>query len=607
MVKYLSKFMYVLGERKSHLVYILFLFLSTSLLDTVGIGLIGPFLLLVNSPTIIHTNPLGQWIYSQLNLKTDAYFISLFGLAIVVVFYIKSFLTFKVQKYVLKFSYSQQGELSKKLLGAYLSAPYIYFLNKNTAVLIQNIFNESRNFANGIMLPLLNSVSYAIISICLTALLIKTSPSATIGILLVLLIPILLYQSSKHKLVQWGKEGSIANVGLLRTVNHSLGGLKETRIIGCEPYFEQKMAEYVEVFETTVSQSQAFKLLPRILIEAVLITFLVGLTSLFLLSNQNSQNLTSVLGVFAMASIRLIPSISQLTNSAASLRGYSHTLNTLYYELKELQELKEGTAKSFLTLGTDKETIATQSSSHILPFSQEIVLEKVSYSYPNSSTLALEDIGLTIKKGQAIALIGKSGAGKTTLVDMILGLLTPSQGDIKVDGHSVYSNLRAWQNLVGYIPQSIFLMDDTLARNIAFGLPDHLIDFTKVEKAIEAAQLEELIEDLPQGIETVIGERGIRLSGGQRQRVGIARALYHEREILILDEATAALDNETERLVSKAIQSLSGTKTLIIIAHRLTTIEHCDQVYLMEKGCIVRSGRYEEVVPKEFLPQQISN
>ena len=600
MMRYLSKFMYVLGERKSHIPYILFLFLLTSLLDTVGIGLIGPFLLLVNSPEIVHTNPISHWVYSQLNLKTEVHFISLFGLAIVVVFYIKSFLTFKVQKYVFKFSYTQQGELSKKLLSAYLSAPYIYFLNKNTAVLIQNIFNESRNFANGIMLPILNSVSYGIVSLFLAILLIKTSPSATIGILLMLLVPVFMYQRFKHSLVQWGKEGSLANVGLLRTVNHSLGGLKETRVIGCEPYFEEQMAGYVEIFETTVSQSQVVKLLPRILIEALLITFLVGLTSLFLLSNQNSQNLTSVLGIFAMASIRLIPSISQLTNSAASLRGHSHTLNTLYYELKELQELKESNAKSF----TSKETAANQSSSRALPFSQEITLDKVGYSYPNSSALALKEISLTIKKGQSIALIGKSGAGKTTLVDIILGLLTPNQGDIKVDGASVYSDLRAWQNLVGYIPQSIFLMDDTLAKNIAFGLPDHLIDSTKLEKAIAAAQLEELVEDLPQGIETVIGERGIRLSGGQRQRVGIARALYHEREILILDEATAALDNETERLVSEAIQSLSGTKTLIIIAHRLTTIEHCDYVYLMEKGRVVKSGSYAEVVPKEFLSQQ---
>ena len=238
-----------------------------------------------------------------------------------------------------------------------------------------------------------------------------------------------------------------------------------------------------------------------------------------------------------------------------------------------------------------------------MPFFDEIILDRITYSYPNVPEIALKNISLTIKKGQSIALIGKSGAGKTTLVDVILGLLTPDNGDIRVDDASIYKSLRFWQNLIGYIPQAIFLIDDTIERNIAFGVPDHLIDLQRVEKAIQAAQLVELIEQLPNGIKTTIGERGVRLSGGQRQRVGIARALYHEREILVLDEATAALDNETESLVSEAIKSLSGTKTIIIIAHRLTTVEHCDCIYLLEKGRIIKSGSYQEVVLQTSTPE----
>ena len=203
---------------------------------------------------------------------------------------------------------------------------------------------------------------------------------------------------------------------------------------------------------------------------------------------------------------------------------------------------------------------------------------------------------MTIRKGESIALIGQSGAGKTTLVDVILGLLRPQSGDICVDGQSIYSDIRAWQNLVGYIPQSIFLIEDTIERNIAFGVHDHLIDAERLQKAIVAAQLSDLVDSLPNGVHTSVGERGARLSGGQRQRIGIARALYHEREILVLDEATAALDNETERLVTESIKALSGTKTMIIIAHRLTTVEHCDRVYYMKEGKITRAGSYEEVV-----------
>lgn len=224
------------------------------------------------------------------------------------------------------------------------------------------------------------------------------------------------------------------------------------------------------------------------------------------------------------------------------------------------------------------------------------MLDRVTYRYPSSSEIALKDISMVIPKGESIGLIGKSGAGKTTLVDVILGLLTPESGGIRVDDVSVINNLRSWQNAIGYIPQSIFLIDDTIKHNIAFGVADEEIDEGKLYKVIQAAQLTELIEELPDGLETMVGERGVRLSGGQRQRVGIARALYHEREILVLDEATAALDNETEGLVTDAIKSLSGTKTIIIIAHRLSTIAHCDRIYSLEKGEIARSGSYQEVV-----------
>ncbi|MER3475745.1 MAG: ABC transporter ATP-binding protein, partial [Leptolyngbya sp. ERB_1_2] len=209
---------------------------------------------------------------------------------------------------------------------------------------------------------------------------------------------------------------------------------------------------------------------------------------------------------------------------------------------------------------------------------------------------ALNQISLEIPKGKSIALIGRSGAGKTTLVDLILGLLIPDAGDIRVDGRSIYTDLRAWQNMLGYIPQSIFLTDDTIERNIAFGVPDHEIDQEKLQNAVRSAQLESLIEQLPEGLQTSVGERGARLSGGQRQRVGIARALYFEREILVLDEATSALDTETEQLVTEAIRSLAGTKTMIIIAHRLSTIQHCDRVYYLEQGQVAKAGSYEEVV-----------
>ncbi|MDV2993433.1 MAG: Protein glycosylation K [Chroococcidiopsis sp. SAG 2025] len=298
-----------------------------------------------------------------------------------------------------------------------------------------------------------------------------------------------------------------------------------------------------------------------------------------------------------MASIRLLPSVSNTIYAFGIMRNSTYSVDKVYYDLKEIENLEVERGQKILDERSLRKLFDSKSYSKCcLPFEQEIILDKITYRYPSATETNLKEISLHIKKGQSIGIIGKSGAGKTTLIDVILGLLAPETGNIRVDGKTIYNDLRSWQNLIGYIPQSIFLIDDTIEKNITFGVPDDLIDKPRLEKAIQSAQLEELIEQLPDGINTVVGERGVRLSGGQRQRIGIARVLYHEREILVLDEATAALDNETESLVSEAIRSLSGTKTMIIIAHRLSTLEHCDRVYSIEKGQVVKSGSYQEVV-----------
>jgi ATP-binding cassette, subfamily B, bacterial PglK len=593
--RFLSKFLYIVAERKAQLIVLLFLFLFSSILDTVGIGLIGPFMSLATDPNLIHKNSFLNLAYTALGFESNPVFISVFGSLIVGVFYIKSILTFRIQKKVFKFSFGQKGDLSQRLLRGYLAAPYTFHLSKNPAALTQNILQESNNFCNGIMLPFLNSISYLAVIFCLGFLLIKTNILATISILVILLVPFFLYQSFKERLAMWGKAASKSQIGILRTINHSIGGVKETRIIGCESYFDDQIGKYIKEFEDSVSSAQTFKLLPRNLIEAFLITFLVSFVSLTLFTTKNTQSLTPTLGIFAVASIRLIPAVSQLTNSVASIRNYSHSLDTVYSDLKEIESLTSNknyklyaptlrNREKYIFLNQDK-----------IPFNSQIQLQNISYFYPKSLEPSLVNISMTINKGDSIALIGRSGAGKTTLVDLILGLLEPRSGDLKVDNNSIYNNIRGWQNLVGYIPQSIFLIDDTIERNIAFGVPDHLIDSDKLEKAIIATQLAEMIDELPDGIKTTVGDRGVRLSGGQRQRIGIARALYHEREILVLDEATSALDNETEKLVTDSISALSGLKTLIIIAHRLSTVERCTTLYRLEKGRIVQSGNYQKV------------
>lgn len=598
MFSYLSKFLYVLPAKKSSLVLMLVLFTFVSTIEVIGIGLIGPFISLASRPeAVVKESSQIAWLYKQLGFTQPSQMVAFIGILVIIIFCVKSLISWSIQSYIFKYSYIQRGRLVSKLMTAYIEAPYTFYLSKNSAHLIDHIVGETTKFADAVLSTLLSSTANFITLIAISVLLCFASPLAVASLIFIMLPLIFLFNAFKDKVRFWGKELYEANQGIIRGVNHGLGGFKETRIIGCGPYFEQECTLQAQRYADASIGFYAFKLSPRFITETMLVVFLVGFTSINLFLNRDMSELTSTLSIFALASIRLIPAFSNLTSGLSVLKNSSYALNQLYTDLKELETLESD--PSFHQEQHSNSSLTE--ANHTIPFEQKIVLDQVTYSYPKTSEIALEKISMTLEKGQSIAFIGKSGAGKTTLVDVILGLLVPQSGDIQVDGQSIYKNLRSWQNLIGYIPQSIFLIDDTLERNIAFGLPDHLIDENKLNKAIEGAQLKEVVANLPEGMKTRVGERGVRLSGGQRQRVGIARALYHEREILVLDEATSALDNETETLVTEAIKSLSGAKTMIIIAHRLTTVEHCNFIYRLEKGRVVESGSYKEVVLKDNL------
>jgi ABC-type multidrug transport system fused ATPase/permease subunit len=546
---------------------------------------VGPFISIATNLKFIQQNDRLSWLYQRFGFTAgqEFNFLVVIGLVVVGIFYLKSFLSFYIQRYIFEFGFKQRGELCTRLLRAYSSAPYTYHLTRNSSTLMQNMLNETELFSYKVVMPMLFAISNSVVTLAIIFLLVSTNSMAMFIIVGIVLLASAIFYQFRHKLVFWGKERSESYEEMMRIINHSLGGLKEVRVIGCEGYFEEQASVQMDRFAVSSAAHMSFTNLPRYAIEAFLITFLVGFTAIFLVFNPaNSQNLSSVLGIFAMASIRLLPAVGNVVNSLNDVRYASYSMDKLYFDLQSLEK--------------QSSKLPERSKEQTMPFSEQLVLDHITYRYPNVEEDALDQISLTLKKGESIGLIGRSGAGKTTLVDVILGLLTPESGDIQVDGVSVYNNLRAWQNLIGYVPQSIFLIDDTLERNIAFGVPDHLIDQEKLIQAIQVAQLTELVEQLPEGISTVIGERGVRLSGGQRQRIGIARALYHDRQLLILDEATAALDNETESLVSEAVKSLGGSKTIILIAHRLTTLEHCDRIYQVEKGRITKSGSYQDVV-----------
>lgn len=592
MQSFFIKFLYIVGRDRNKLLFVLFFFTLTSLIDAVGIGLMGPFISIASNPSILKTNAIAQSLTTHLNLSQSEYLIPILGLVIVVIFLLQFVLYIISQQYIFNFIYRLKMSLVMRLSNAYLYAPYTFHLTKNSASINKNVVMESQVFASRCLSAVMRVLTNSIILVILLLLLAKTDLTFLLLILLTTIPTIIGFKFFSPKLRSWGKSMSLTQESILKILSHSLGSIKDTKVLGVEGYFLNQLE--AQSLEETIafSRFQVAQVVPPFIIKSSLIIFLVIFISIVtVFSQDNMQNLGSTMTVFAIASIRLIPSANFIVQAMGEIKSTSYTLDVLYFDLKEIEE-------------QHLERTATPLPSYQqMAFQQNLVIQNLGYTYPSSQKPAIKEINLTLQKGESIALIGKSGSGKTTLVDVILGLLEPQQGDILVDGISVYENLRSWQNLVGYIPQSIFLTDESIEQNIAFGVPELEIDPERLAQAIHSAQLEELIQQLPQGVKTLVGERGVRLSGGQRQRIGIARALYHEREILVLDEATSALDNETEKLVTESIQSLAGQKTMIIIAHRLSTVEHCDRLYVLERGHIVRTGTYQEVVLSELAAE----
>ncbi|MEL7142625.1 MAG: ATP-binding cassette domain-containing protein [Cyanobacteria bacterium J06643_4] len=587
MGQYLSKVLYVLSGKRSRLVVMLGVFVAVSVLEALGIGLIGPFLSIVSEPSIVREKAWLWPLFESAGLESDRQVIVASAVLVIGVLLFKSIAYFLCKVYIYRFGYWQKQELEARLVYTYLNISYLFHLNRNSATLVKNIAFESIQFTSNCLIPLLEIVANVFIVTLLMGLLAVTDWTL-LAMALAMLLPIfLIFARLSRRIRRWGRLRSDAQGSMMRSINHGLGGLKETKVLGCEQYFERDLRRYSKQFGDASALVDSFQLMPKVAIESALVVFLI----VFMLVSQlvlgrSLEELTAVMGVFAVASIRMIPASSQVLNAVGRMRAMSYALDMLYNDLKEIEAYDLPAA---LKTSRRMRTVKPQ-------FNESVTLDDVTFYYPNTAEPAIENLSLTIKKGESIALVGKSGSGKTTLVDIILGLLMPSSGDIRLDGKSVYTDVRSWQNLLGYIPQSIFLTDESMAENIAFGVPKEEIDPERLQMAVKAAQLETLVEQLPEGLDTMVGERGMRISGGQRQRVGIARALYHGREILVLDEATSALDSETEKLVSDAINGLAGDKTLIIIAHRLSTIEGCDRVYRLDNGRIEKTGTYAEVV-----------
>ncbi|MBF2099246.1 MAG: ATP-binding cassette domain-containing protein [Gloeomargaritaceae cyanobacterium C42_A2020_066] len=596
--KSFQKLYYLISDQKLDILKLQFLILFSSLLESVGIGITGSFIALAGVPDLIQRQKILAELYGYsqkyLLIEKTSYFVALIGIVIIIIYAIKLAVNLHTTWLTSLLILRNQIDLKAKLLSAYLDAPYGFHLEADRGKLVNNILRETDIFSGTILTELVNMFSNLAMLLFLSALLVISNAFNFLVMAGIFIITFGIILGMKKRLATWGKGLSVINADMIRLINQGLGGIKEIKIIGCEDQLKSRFGQQGAMYIKYSNSLGISALQPKLVIEMIAVTFIVGLTSLTLFTVGENNNLIATLSVFGLVSIRLIPALNRVSSGLTRLRGSWHTIHELYRDLQVSSVLEyQGLVKN-LTGNKIKQN--TEEKIEIF-FGDLIEIANLSYRYPQMESDALANICLTIPKGSATAFIGRSGAGKTTLVDLILGLLTPTEGDIRVDGQiSIYSHLNQWYKLIGYIPQSLFLMDDSLARNVAFGVADHQIDYKKLETVTEAAQLSDLVKNLPAGLETHIGEGGVRLSGGQRQRIGIARALYHDREILVLDEATSALDQETEQSVVEAIRQLGKTKTTITIAHRLETIRHSDVIHVLDQGRLIRSGSYEEVV-----------
>lgn len=586
-MKFFQKLLYLFTTRERWQIAGLFLLILIGAgFETLGVGLVLPFISLLENPQRVQEAGLLKWVYQKVGEPELRQFLIWAVLGFIGIYLLKNAYLTGLTYLQCRFIYDKQVNLCSRLFRAYLYSPYTFHLQRNSADLIRNITSETGVFFNSVLIPGLLALTEITIlwGIALFLLIVEpvTSLAAAGGIGLATMI---FYRLVRMKLSELGEARQYHYGQVIRTINHGLGGVKEAKVLGRETLFIEEF-EKNNIYSTRSLQFyQLVSQLPRFFIESIAIVGLMLIVVSVLAQGRNLSAVIPTLSLFAAAAFRLMPSINRILNAVTAMRFSSSSVYVLSQDFRELNPVLE-----------ERQLVNSGPMAEVQPILKTaIALQNLFYRYPGASDHALKDVSLTIGKGTSVGFVGSSGAGKTTIVDVILGLLPPTKGQILVDGRDIHEDLSAWQRLIGYIPQSIYLCDDTLRNNIAFGIPAGEINEDWIESAVKSAQLTELVASLPEGLDTLVGERGVRLSGGQRQRVGIARALYHNPEVLVMDEATAALDNQTEAGVMEAVEKLSGDKTLIMIAHRLSTVKNCDRLYFMSQGQIVDSGTYNEL------------
>jgi len=566
-------------QRRAKLVFLLMV--GMAIFEMLGVASIMPFISLVANPQVIEHNRYLAFVYDSLGFNSPESFLFFLGVMVLVLFI--STLSFKaLTTYAIhRFSNMRLHSMACRLLWAYLRQPFVFFLNRNTADLSKSILMEVTQVAQGVLVPSMKLLSGTVVSIAILGLLLFIDPLLSIIVATVLgCAYAIIYIFTRSLLGRIGKDRLLANQQRFILATEALSGIKELRLMGRERAYLERFRDPSERFARHQATNKVIGELPILAIQAVAFGGVL-LMILYLMGRYKGvEGAMPLIALYAFAGYRLLPAFQDIFRNLTQLRFALPALDLLYDDLS----LKEG-------------KIRKNTRPEPLHLTESIRLESVTYRYPGAESDALSDVSLTTQAGSIIGFVGSTGAGKSTVVDLILGLLEPTHGQILVDGQPLVGNcVAAWQQTLGYVPQSIYLTDDTVAANIAFGIPKQHIDLQAVERAARAAHIDQFIaKELPHGYDTVIGERGIRLSGGERQRLAIARALYHDPDVVVFDEATSALDNATEKSVMEAIKELRGLKTVILIAHRLTTVRECNRIFLLERGKLMGEGSFDEL------------
>lgn len=574
------KFLLNPSQKKQLIVLSILIFIGM-LFEMAGLGALIPALGLMLNVNGAESLPALKLLFKAIGNPSQKELV-LYGMVFLVLLYIiKALFLLYLSWRQSKFSAEFPAELSSRLFLGYLRQPYTFHLQRNSAELLRNIRGEIGEFTEVTKSVIVLTTEFTVV-MGIVFVLILQNPLGTLFVAVILGLPsFAVFRLMKKKLSNWGQRRQFHEGELNQHLLQGIGGVKEVKLYGKEENFLKEFDEHNHGRAGIIMRQYTMMNFPRLYLEVIAVIALAGTVVIMMIQQKPLPSIVPTLGIFMAGAFRMIPSLNRIMGSIQFIRYSGPVIDLLYKEFKLINDNTSNLLKSTV-LKSD--------------FHRQIELKNINFCYATADYNALDNVSMVIQKGQSVGFIGTTGSGKSTLIDVILGLLPLGAGIVLVDEENIQSNLRSWQNQIGYVPQSIYLTDDTIRRNVAFGVPNEGIDDVAVERALNASQLGDFVKSLPEGLETFVGEHGVRLSGGQRQRIGLARALYNDPSLLILDEATSALDSNTENDVMEAVLALKNSKTVIIVAHRLSTLKNCDNIYKLEKGKVVEEGRPENIL-----------